>query len=742
LLQGGKISGNVTNIYGGSFSLLTVVAYQFEDPSSQWMPVASDAGINQTAYELKGLPPGSYRVAFNGSSFGGSGYVEFFDDAATIEAGTDVMVAAGQATSDIDAVLGSDILGIISGTVTDGSSSPLEGITVRVNSFDDIFYSEETTTLADGSYLFENVYNGIYYVEFFDSTGTYPGEWYEDAPSANFATPIIVNDASMTNIDAVLDGANGGPGGASISGTVTLDGSGTPLSNIGVHCYSIYYDPISNCQTTTDANGNYFLGGFLPEEAYLVRFDAPDGSIASEYYDDVTTIDLATPITLTAGTTFPNIDASLAPAGYISGAISDQNGDPWPVQGVSAYRFDGTDWVFVNGEGFIYSNEPDYLLGGLPAGSYRLRFSGGPIFNPSQYVEYYDDVQVIENGTDVTVTVGQVTPNINALLGNVYGGGISGRVTDANNNGLDLIRVVLYRDGSYWEEVVTDDQGDYQFDQLPADNYRVGFFDLSGQYLTEYYDDQPDLASATAVSVANITVSGIDAELSKQGKITGNVADLSDNPLDFVQVTALSFDGVDWVTAETTFADPAGDYTLGDLAPGSYRVEFMGYRIVPGGPPLMFVEYYDDEAIVEAGSDIAVANGAVVSGINAQLGNISPFGEISGKVMDMGGNALGNVKVTVFIQEPSGQWIPFGEVTTDAVGVFSIDGMADSHYRLCFTDPAGYFDGECYDNVTNINQASDVVVENGQITADINAWLEGEDPPDANYRVYLPMITN
>jgi protocatechuate 3,4-dioxygenase beta subunit len=746
LSQGGRITGTVTDIDGDPFPILFVNAFQFNSETQTWELAASGGGLNITDYELAPLPAGTYRIGFRGQFYTGNGYSEIYDNVADIEDGTDVVVIAGETTSGIDAVLGPDILGEINGTVTDGSGNPLSGITVRLTDFDFGFSADETTTAADGTYIFDNVYDGIYFVEFADPTGTYPGEWYNDAPFASYATPITVDEAPVTGIDAALDGANGGPGGGSITGRVTLETNNDPVPGVEVRCYSIYFDPILDCTTTTDANGDYFLGGFLPEDAYLVKFEDPNGSVAEEYYDDVRLINDATPISVTLGVPTTGIDAALTPAGTISGTLTGPDGTPLEVQSINAFTFNGTEWEFVNGTTMIYSDDPAYLLGGLPEGTYSLRFSGGSVFNQNQYVEYYDGVEVIANGTDIPVVAGQVTPNINAVLGDVYDGGITGRVTNLAGTGLDLVNVVIYRaDGFPYRDTTTDAQGNYTLNQLPENNYYLGFFDLTGQYVGEYFDDQPTLETATAISVTNNIVSGIDAALSAESSITGRVADQNDDPLDFVQVTAFTLQGSDWITAATTFANPAGNYLLDDLPSATYRLEFMGYRLVPNNPPQMFVEYYDDQPSLASGTDIVLGDGQLLTGIDAQLGNLAPAGGINGAVLDMAGNGLAGMQVTVYMAHPAGQWMPLGIVTTNAAGNYTLAGLADHHYRICFTDPAGNYEGECYDDVTDMSRATDVVVAGGQVTTNIMAWLSGESNPppvDAEHRLFIPIITN
>ena len=69
--------------------------------------------------------------------------------------------------------------------------------------------------------------------------------------------------------------------------------------------------------------------------------------------------------------------------------------------------------------------------------------------------------------------------------------------------------------------------------------------------------------------------------------------------------------------------------------------------------------------------------------------------------------------------------------------------MADHHYRLCFADASGQYNGECYDDAGSLNLATDLFVRSGQTTGGIEAWLEGETPPPQGGQIlFMPLIAN
>jgi hypothetical protein len=96
-------------------------------------------------------------------------------------------------------------------------------------------------------------------------------------------------------------------------------------------------------------------------------------------------------------------------------------------------------------------------------------------------------------------------------------GNIKGRVTDGTDPLQDIeIEIYHWTGGGYdWSKTTTTDaSGNYHSGDIPAGTYRLRFHDNAGVYITEYYDDAPDLDSATDITVsAGSTTSDISAIL-------------------------------------------------------------------------------------------------------------------------------------------------------------------------------------------------------------------------------------
>ena len=164
------ITGTVTDASGASLPGIYVYAYDLDPLYNYWRYLRSATTDANGAYDIGGLPAGTYRVCFYASDYAS----ECYDDAGTdVNSATDIAVLAGETVAGIDAALA--LAGHITGTVTDASGAPLPGIDVYAYVWEAVGsswnYLANGYTDASGAYDIGGLPAGTYRV-CFDGTGT------------------------------------------------------------------------------------------------------------------------------------------------------------------------------------------------------------------------------------------------------------------------------------------------------------------------------------------------------------------------------------------------------------------------------------------------------------------------------------------------------------------------------------------------------------------------------------------
>jgi hypothetical protein len=126
----------------------------------------------------------------------------------------------------------------------------------------------------------------------------------------------------------------------------------------------------------------------------------------------------------------------------------------------------------------------------------------------------------------------------------------------------------------------------------------------NGTYFSEWYDNQPDQDSAADIVVsAPGTISGIDAALESGGHITGTVTGPDGTtPLQNIEVIVLQWNAsyFMWDQINDAYTDSSGNFDIGGLSSGTYRVAFWDGNGIYAG------ECYDNQADLDTASDIMV----------------------------------------------------------------------------------------------------------------------------------------
>lgn len=680
---GGAIEGNVTGPAGGPIYGVHVTASSSN--GNDWGHAFTDtAGF----YRIPALTAGDYTVGFTPSQ-GDNFVAEFYNDIRDYSAADLVGVQSEVTTSGIDAAL--SVGGVIKGTVTDSSGSPIEGIWVFADGT--IAQAGFAKTDASGGYDLVGLWTDEYVIYFspksvegFDPpVGNYLREYYNDTRDPATAERIPVEEGfAVSGIDASL-----APGGV-IAGIV-IDEGGNPLEGIEV-------SPVwGGYSVPTDPAGAYRLEALETGE-YKVSFDPPfDSNYISEWYDDKQDFESADHVPVVAGAVTDGINAALSLGGIVEGRVTDPSGNPLSGVHVSAFSEQGSGWA-------ITDPHANYSVRALRTGAYRIRFL--PAFGTNFLEEYWNDKQSFSEADLVEVTQGSTVSSVNAAL--EIGGVISGSVTDEAGN--PLASVWVSASGDDYASQGTDSDGKFSLVGLKTGQYRVQFSPpFGGDYISEFYNDKADFSSADLVAVtAGQETPGIDASLTLGGQITGRVTDEAGNPLSGVHVSASS--GASFASATT---DLNGDYSIRALRGGDYRIRFF--------PPFdsdYIGEFYNDKADFFSADLVSVTTGEVTAGIDASL---ALAGRIGGRVTDSAGVPLPYASVRAFSVSPPNSAF----ASTDIDGNYTVRGLRAGSYKVEFRPPfEANFVSEFYNDKPDALSADTVDVTVGETTYEINASLE------------------
>jgi Tol biopolymer transport system component len=253
------------------------------------------------AYQLRGLPPGRYRVAAYASADGIYPLIGYYGG---VNSPAEVALSAGGTASNINILLGeSEFEGRIEGVVR-ANGAPQSQIEVGLFSSNWPLSPPPapivtTRTDAQGRYRLEGLISGGYRVGFRDPAGLLATTYYTQQVALWNATHLMISGATVYTDINVEMGVGGG-----IQGQVRRVG-GEALSNYQVLVYAFQLPspaPVTATVTPaqvgpnpwrlmgfvearTDAAGRYEVKG-LPAGSYRVGFAAPGVVAPAELYAD------------------------------------------------------------------------------------------------------------------------------------------------------------------------------------------------------------------------------------------------------------------------------------------------------------------------------------------------------------------------------------------------------------------------------------------------------------------------
>lgn len=599
-------------------------------------------------FRLASLATGRYRVSVTPQCRrGGSDYLPVTLPKA-------VAVTNGKTTAGVVAAL--KLGGTVTGKVKDANGHLLAGICANVGTGR---VSYQGRTAKNGTYHIQGIAPGKYKVFF--SPGC-----RNNGPYAPLLLPGQIQVAAgktTAGVDAVLafDG--------SIAGTVTGP-HGKPLEGVCVASAS------SNGNfgfAVTKADGSYQIKN-APAGNYQVEF-IPGGSFSScglqgNFLPVSATATVTSNVTTTLNAVLPN-------GAVITGVVTGAQGKP--LGGICVIS---TANPF--GNALVTKSDGSYRLDQLFTGSYLVGFEGGCGNTQSVAPVAYKGDPTFFGPRPISVIQGKVTPGINAQMR--PGGTVTGRVTDQAGHAISgtcvFIEGITGAGGNGNFAVLSVSQkGRYGASNLPPGQYAVFF---SGQFsrnrgcAPSAFADQefmgrgigavPDLVSVPGGAVT----SGVNAVLEPSGRISGVIRTSAGRSLPGFCVTA---DNLDNHAVFQSFSERRGKYTLVDLSPGRYNIEFSncggGFF---GASPNFANQWYKGKSTQSAATTVIVTAGKTTTGIDAAL---TPGGSLAGQVVFRPNNRP-VAFVCVFAFTPDFSVI--GQAVTDRRGNYVITGLSNGIY--------------------------------------------------------------
>ena len=358
-----------------------------------------------------------------------------------------------------------------------------------------------------------------------------------------------------------------------------------------------------------------------------------------------------------------------ATTGWISGSVTAAGAGPLGGICVNANGIDST----VGSGSATTAADGTYTIKGLAPGSYDVVFYPSGCGN--DYVTQFWNNQPGPGSADaVLVTVGSTVTDINAAM--VGTGAISGIVTDLNGADLPDICVTAIRTGISRRTISATD-GTYTITGVIPGSYDVEFSNgcgNSGDYATQWWDEEPEPGSAVPVSVAaKSTVPDINATMVDGGGISGAVVltNFGGSPLAYICVTAVGTDGTLGFGSAITLGD--GTYAITGLAPGSYVIEFSNGCGNSGD----YVTQYDNAGpVTDQGNYILGSGGETI---------MLPGGEIVGYVTAASDSSDFLQGICVTATGTGGT----GSATTASSGYYLISALPPGSYDVEFSNGCG-----------------------------------------------------
>ena len=547
LKAGGAIEGRAFDATGepvGAWEC-EIVAW---DSKKNWI---SSAPIQENGnFVILKLKTGVYRLSYyyygQGNCMDG-----WYDGAEDFESATPIAVTAPDTIEDVQITLRAG--GAISGTVLDYNGQPV-ALECSVNAYDE--HRNHVGTWGDvgenGNYTIQRLPTGRYkiYAEYFGHTPTVgeepASEWYDgeyEFEGAVFVGVIAPN--TTENVDFILKR------GGYIQGRV-YGPEDQLLSYSGyVEAYNLRGDLVGGNGVLND--GQYFISGLATQDYKLRFYYYGEEGYGHEWYNGKSSFETADSVHVTAPNMTPDINFTLEYLGILQGFVTDEGGNRL-VEGeyfLEIYVYDANtgEFIDINSNSFVGGYQFELLGRDYKLGAVSYHANGLPQ-DKSLAAAYYERGTSFNDPNTKTISLeAGTTLKLNDLVMEQADGAISGTIYD-ECDGQPVTEGFYFvfafdEDGylakiSVFSEYNAPISGEYQLYGLNPGKYyllaAVGaddFFDLLFQWYSgiegniDLETSTPKLTipvNATAVTVAEDLISGVDFNFRLNYKYTLNIA--------------------------------------------------------------------------------------------------------------------------------------------------------------------------------------------------------------------------
>jgi hypothetical protein len=457
-----------------------------------------------------------------------------------------------------------------------------------------------------------------------------------------------------------------------VNGRITGAGAGLSDGRVAV------YDATSSLVVAvadTNASGEFAV--LLRPGAYRFFFFSVAGPWLPEWWDNKTSFNDATTVTLAFGVTPPQLNADLARGVIVSGRVTDADTHAGvPGVGVSAQRADVPCCVF-----FGASTGADGRYHMVVAQNVTVKVGFHPEGGAIPYLEQWWNARPSFNEADAVVIGTTDIANIDAAL--ERGVFVRGRVTDAET-GLPLANASVSASvvgGACCQNFFasTNAQGEYAMAVRTNVSIVVGFFPPISAipYVPSYWNGRRSFSEADQLVVGTLDIPGIDGALERGVFLSGRVTDASSG----AGVGAVTVYASATLCCEAFFGFTASDGTYAMAV--RKNITLVVQFFPPFQSPIPYVTQWFHGRTSFATADPVVVTTLDVAGIDAALER-GVF--LRGHVTDAGTGApivLANVNVS-----PAG--VPCCEssfASTDAHGDYAVAVRKNVVVTVMFSAP-------------------------------------------------------